>query len=44
MGPKESIHELKGLSGNLKGGGQTPKGDFNRALRVDEWSNHQGDR
>ena len=43
-GSKESIHRHKGLGGNPKGGGQTPKGDYNRALQADEWSNNRGDR
>ena len=30
--PRKNIHGLKGLCGNLKGGGQTPKGDFNHAV------------
>ena len=40
MGPKESIHGLKGLCGNPKGGDQTPKGDYNCALQIDEWFDH----
>ena len=39
---KESIHGLKGFYGNPKGGGQTPKGDYNHALQADEWPNHRG--
>ena len=42
--PKESIHGLKGLCRNPKGSGKTPKGDYNRALQADKWSNHRGNQ
>ena len=43
-GIPKSVHGLKVLCGNPKGGGQTPKGDYNHALQADEWPNHRGDR